>query len=109
PRIQARHDGLRATPAAVNEGPVTATGPAPTAGPFLVDKLPALDARLHAAADDGEAVHDVRVALRRTCTVLEVGRPVLGRFHAEEVRLALREVMQAPGALRDAEVLLELT
>jgi CHAD domain-containing protein len=99
----------------VSEGPVAATVPAPTAGPFLVDKLRALDARLgdvaprvHASADDGEAVHDLRVALRRTCTVLEVGRPVLGPFHAEEVRLALREVMQATGALRDDEVLLEL-
>jgi CHAD domain-containing protein len=99
----------------VSEGPVAATPPAPTAGPFLVEKLRALEARLgevalrfQAAAEDGEAVHDLRVALRRTCTVLEVGRSVLGSFQAEEVRLALREVMQATGVLRDDEVLLEL-
>jgi CHAD domain-containing protein len=86
-----------------------------TVGPFLVAKLRTLDARLRdmaprvlASADDGEAVHDLRVALRRTRTVLEVGRPVLGRFHADEVRRALREVMRASGALRDDEVLLEL-
>jgi CHAD domain-containing protein len=99
----------------VSEAPSEVLPPAPTAGPFLVGKLRALDARLvdvaprvHASAADGEAVHDLRVALRRACTVLEVGRPVLGPFHAEEVRLALREVMQATGALRDDEVLLEL-
>jgi CHAD domain-containing protein len=100
----------------VSEAPSAATPPtAPRAGAFLAGKLRALDARLgdvaprvHASAEDGEAVHDLRVALRRTCTVLEVGRAVLGPFHAEEVRLALREVMQATGALRDDEVLLEL-
>jgi CHAD domain-containing protein len=86
-----------------------------TAGPFLVAKLRALETRLRdvaprvlASGDDAEAVHDLRVALRRTRTVLEVGRPVLGRFHADEVRRALREVMRASGALRDDEVLLEL-
>ena len=84
-------------------------------GPFLVAKLRSLDARLRdvaprvlASAGDEEAVHDLRVALRRTRTVLEVGRPVLGRFHADEVRRALRAVMRASGALRDDEVVLEL-
>jgi CHAD domain-containing protein len=95
-------------------GPALATTAA-TVGPFLVAKLQTLEARLRdvaprvlASADDGDAVHDLRVALRRTRTVLEVGRPVLGRFHADEVRRALREVMRASGALRDDEVLLEL-
>jgi CHAD domain-containing protein len=98
----------------LNEGPALATT-APTVGPYLLDKLRALDARLRevaprvlASAADARAVHDLRVALRRTRTVLEVGRPVLGRFHADEVRRALRQVMQASGALRDDEVLLEL-
>lgn len=84
------------------------------AGQFLVAKLCAFDARLGetvprllSAADD-EAVHDFRVALRRTRTLLEVGRPVFGRFHADEVRAALRDVQRASGALRDEEVLLEL-
>jgi CHAD domain-containing protein len=83
-------------------------------GPFLAARLRALDELLRdvaprvVAAGDDEAVHDVRVALRRTRTALEAGRPVLGRFHADEVRRALREVMQATGALRDEEVLLEL-
>src|ERR1019366_9517993 len=113
-RIQARDDVRRGTGRAMTEGPALATTAA-TVGPFLADKLRALDARLRdvaprvlASAEDGEAVHDLRVALRRTRTVLEVGRPVLGRFHADEVRRALRAVMQASGALRDDEVLLEL-
>jgi CHAD domain-containing protein len=98
----------------MSPGPTLATTTA-TVGPFLVAKLRVLEARLRdvaprvlASADDGAAVHDLRVALRRTRTVLEVGGPVLGRFHADEVRRALREVMRASGALRDDEVLLEL-
>jgi CHAD domain-containing protein len=92
-------------------GPELATTCA-TVGPYLAAKLAALDARLVdvtprvlASGDDEEAVHDLRVGLRRTRTVLEVGRPVLGRFHADEVRRALKEVMDATGALRDEEVL----
>jgi CHAD domain-containing protein len=86
-----------------------------TAGLFLVEKLRALDARLAAVSprvatstDDIEAIHDLRVALRRTRTILEVGRAVLGRFHANEVRRALRDLQRASGELRDEEVLLEL-
>jgi CHAD domain-containing protein len=76
--------------------------------------LKALDARLHdvaprvTATDDDEAVHDLRVALRRTRTMLEVARRVLGRYPADEVRRALREIQRATGALRDEEVLLDL-
>jgi CHAD domain-containing protein len=83
-------------------------------GQFLASKLRGYDAMLGEtmprvlATGDGEAVHDFRVALRRTRTVLEVGREVFGRFHANEVRSALREVHRATGALRDEEVLLEL-
>jgi CHAD domain-containing protein len=93
---------------------VSATASA-TAGPFLVEKLRALDARLEAvtprvaaSTDDAQAVHDLRVALRRMRTILEVGRAVLGRFQANEVRRALRDLQRASGELRDEEVLLEL-
>jgi CHAD domain-containing protein len=84
------------------------------AGQFLVAKLCAFDATLAETVPrvlgvgDPEAVHDFRVALRRTRTLLEVGCEVFGRFHASEVRTALREVHRASGALRDEEVLLEL-
>jgi CHAD domain-containing protein len=95
------------------EGPALASATG-TAGQFLVAKLRDLDSRLGEAVPrllsggDAEAVHDFRVALRRTRTLLEVGRPVFGRFHADEVRSALREVQRASGALRDEEVLLDL-
>jgi len=87
----------------------------PTVGPYLSAKLRALDGRLAlvvprviAATSDEDAVHDLRVALRRTRTLLEVGRSVFGPFHADEVRAALRHVHRATGTLRDEEVLLEL-
>ena len=83
-------------------------------GPFLASKLGGLARKVGEAvprvvtAADDEAVHDLRVAIRRTRTVLEVGRDVLGRFHADEVRRSLREVHRATGALRDEEVMLDL-
>lgn len=84
-------------------------------GTCLVSKLRELDARLEAVAPrvlahetDDAAVHDLRVALRRIRTVLEIGRDVLGPFHADEVRRALRRVQRATGDLRDEEVLLAL-
>jgi CHAD domain-containing protein len=80
-----------------------------------VVKLLELDRRLEEVAprvlaheSDDEAVHDLRVALRRMRTLLELGRDVLGPFHADEVRRALRDVQRATGDLRDEEVLLAL-
>ncbi len=94
-------------------GPTQLASTGTTAGPYLADKLRELDARLHeveprvlATERDEEACHDLRVALRRTRTVLEVGRKVLGRFQADEVRGTLRDLMRASGALRDEEVLI---
>ncbi|HEX8790935.1 MAG TPA: CHAD domain-containing protein [Polyangiaceae bacterium] len=84
-------------------------------GACLVARLRELDGRLAEVAprvlaheSDDEAVHDLRVAMRRTRTALEIGREVLGPFHADEVRRALRDVQRATGALRDEEVLLAL-
>ena len=86
-----------------------------SAGPYLAAKLRALDARLREVAPrvlsssgGASAVHDLRVALRRTRTVLEVSRSIFGRFRSDEVRASLRDVQQATGTLRDEEVLLEL-
>jgi len=95
--------------------PASALVPLPlTAGPFLIEHLASAEARfaevgsrLLATADE-EAVHDLRVGLRRTRTLLEVGRTVLGRFHADEVRRALRDIQRTSGVLRDEEVLLEI-
>jgi CHAD domain-containing protein len=95
----------------MSRGPSLATAGA-RAGAFLVERLRTLDARLDAvvprvlASDtDEDAVHDLRVTLRRLRTVLELGRSVLGRFRSDEVRRALRDVQRATGSLRDEEVL----
>jgi CHAD domain-containing protein len=94
--------------------PVSAPPPRETIGPFLTAKLGAFRERLAGikprllASGDAEAVHDLRVGLRRARTVLAIGRPVFGRHYADQVRAAFREVHQATGALRDEEVLLEL-
>lgn len=96
----------------MNLGPALATA---TVGPYLVEKLRSFDTRLGQIAprvasslDDRDAVHDLRVALRRTRTLLEVARSVLGRFHVNEVRRALRDLQTSTGRLRDEEVLLQL-
>ncbi len=85
------------------------------AGPFLLEKLRALDARLEeeglrvlASTDDENAVHDLRVALRPPPPALPVGRTGRGRFQPGEGRRALRDLQRATGELRDEEVLLEL-
>jgi CHAD domain-containing protein len=99
----------------MNSGPSLANTAA-TVGPYVVARLRGLDGRLDAIGprvtslndDDGDAVHDLRVALRRTRTVLEVARRVLGRYPADEVRRAFRDLQRATGALRDEEVLREI-
>jgi CHAD domain-containing protein len=83
------------------------------AAALLQRKLRALDRELGAtiprvlAGGDDEAIHDFRVAMRRIRTLLKLGRPVLGRFHADAVRAAFAVVMRATGELRDEEVLEE--
>jgi CHAD domain-containing protein len=86
---------------------------APMAGPYVVKKLRELDAALIEAIPrvvkdaDEEAIHDLRVAIRRLRTMLKMARPLFGRWHADAVRAAFAEVMRATGELRDEEVLEE--
>jgi CHAD domain-containing protein len=68
--------------------------------------LPAQTKRVVTAADD-EAVHDLRVTIRRLRTVLKLARPLYGRFLADAVRGAFAAVQQATGDLRDEEALAE--
>ena len=56
---------------------------------------------------DEEAVHDLRVALRRIRSLLRLVRPVSGRYHVDGIREGLRRVASATGSLRDEEVLRE--
>lgn len=59
------------------------------------------------AADDPEAIHDFRVALRRLRTVLRPARRVFGKRRMREIAGEIRRFAQATGALRDEEVLRE--
>jgi CHAD domain-containing protein len=83
------------------------------AGPYVVRKLRDLDGALVAAAArvvagvDDDGIHDLRVAIRRLRTMLKMGRPLFGRWHADTVRKSFADVMRATGDLRDEEVLAE--
>ena len=59
------------------------------------------------ATDDSEAVHDLRVALRRLRSLLRPARQVFGRWHADFARAELGRVAQLTNALRDEEALRE--
>ncbi|MBX3263989.1 MAG: CHAD domain-containing protein [Labilithrix sp.] len=86
---------------------------APKTGAYVLAKLRELDAALSETAPrvladgDDEAIHDLRVAIRRMRTLLKMSRKVFGRWHTDVVRGAFAEVMRATGDLRDEEVLEE--
>jgi CHAD domain-containing protein len=99
-------------------GPATHARPTPPrASGYVVTKLRSLDGALVETAPrvvpkggdgfDEEAVHDLRVAIRRTRTLLKMSRSLFGRWHTDVVRTAFAEVMRATGDLRDEEVLEE--
>ena len=73
----------------------------------LAQELESSAARVVSPKKDEEAVHDVRVAMRRIRTLLKLARPIYGRFHADAVRRAFTDVMRASGELRDEEVISE--
>jgi CHAD domain-containing protein len=93
----------------------------PLAGAYVVARLRALDTALVEAAPrvvtkprdhdkgqhDDEAIHDLRVAIRRMRTLLKMSRRLFGRWHTDVVREAFAQVMRATGELRDEEVLEE--
>ena len=86
---------------------------APMAAAFVARKLLETDAAITAAVprvlaeSDDEAIHDLRVAIRRLRTLLAIARKLFGRWHTDVVRRAYAEVMRATGELRDEEVLEE--
>jgi CHAD domain-containing protein len=68
----------------------------------LVEARPRLE-----QAGDGEAVHDVRVALRKLRSCLRSHRDLLAGAVRKKTRNTLREIAHASGPARDAEVQLE--
>lgn len=84
-----------------------------TAGAFVAKKLRELDVALAAtiprvvASADDEAIHDLRVAIRRLRTLLKMSRGLFGRWHVDVVRGVFTEMHRSTGELRDEEVLEE--
>jgi CHAD domain-containing protein len=91
----------------------SAARPSRGAGIFLARKARVFQRALRDAEPrvlgnkDAEAVHDLRVALRRLRTLLKLARPIYGRFHADAVRKALAALQASTGTLRDEEALAE--
>jgi len=86
----------------------------PSAAKYVTKKLRELDAalvetlpRVQGDSHDDEAIHDLRVAIRRLRTLLKMARALYGRWHSDSVRKAFADVMRATGDLRDEEVLEE--
>jgi CHAD domain-containing protein len=85
-----------------------------TAAPFVAAKAKALDVALGKAIRrvtsnaDEEAIHDMRVAMRRLRTLLRLARPLYGRFRTDAVRAAFSLVQSRTGDLRDEEAMEEL-
>jgi CHAD domain-containing protein len=86
----------------------------PNAAAYVAKKLRELDAALVKTVprvveheDDDDAIHDMRVAIRRIRTLLKMSRRLFGRWHTDCVRRAFADVMRATGDLRDEEVLEE--
>lgn len=87
---------------------------APRAEAYVLAKLRELESiiveqapRVLASKNDEDAVHDLRVSIRRMRTLLKMSRGLFGRWHTDVVREAFAEVMRATGELRDEEVLEE--
>ena len=59
------------------------------------------------AADDADAVHDIRVAVRRLRAVLRTARPILDRAWSNDLRHELDLFGRLLGAVRDLDVLIE--
>ena len=59
------------------------------------------------AAEDADAVHDMRVAVRRLRAVLRTARPMLDRAWSNDLRHELGLLGRLLGAVRDLDVLIE--
>lgn len=74
----------------------------------LLSDLRTVLPRLTSAQVDDEAIHDLRVGLRRLRSLLRPLKPVYGSAAVGEVRAALKAIADASSTLRDEEVLEQL-
>lgn len=89
------------------------SGKETTAAPFVARKAKLLDVLLGkairrvAGEADVEALHDMRVAMRRLRTLLRLARPLYGRHRTDSVRSAFAGIQSHTGELRDEEAIQE--
>jgi CHAD domain-containing protein len=85
-----------------------------SAAEFLSRHLATLDAEIPSLLlrvtrqSDPEAIHDLRVTIRKLRTLLRLARPIFGRHHTDTIRGVYTQAGRASGSLRDEEVFLEL-
>lgn len=96
------------------QAPAPAPPPRPEMASALLARVlrglaTALDATLPRVLEgkDPEAIHDMRVAIRKIRTLLKAARPIFGRFHADAVRAEYTILHRSTGTLRDEEVFRE--
>lgn len=83
------------------------------AGPFLARLLRATAREIEAtlprvrASADEEALHDMRVAVRRMRVLLKIARPIWLRVQVEAIRAGFTHIHRETSALRDEEVFRE--
>jgi CHAD domain-containing protein len=73
----------------------------------LDSELTAVLPRVHARAPDDEAIHDLRVTIRKVRVLLKLARAPYGRFYANAVRDGFTRLHRSTSLLRDEEVLHE--
>jgi CHAD domain-containing protein len=68
----------------------------------------AVEIRRAAAGPDADAVHDLRVSIRRLNQALRVFEPFVPNEPARKLRKRLSLLLKAAGAVRDYDIILEL-
>lgn len=73
----------------------------------LLDRLEAVVDRA-AHSGDAEAIHDVRVCMRRVSCCLRVFAPLYPDRHWKKIHRRIGRLMSAAGAVRDCDIAIEL-
>lgn len=81
-----------------------------SAGRLAIGHLNRVALQLERAREDNgpDAIHDLRVAIRRLVYLIDCLRPAFDRHEAARLRKRLKSVLQAAGAVRDRDIALSL-
>lgn len=73
----------------------------------LIDRLEA-EVKRAATERHADAIHDLRVSIRRLTQALRAFRPMFGKKAIKQIRTRLREVMDAAAEIRSRDIALDL-